>query len=553
MQQGIRRRSTRSAVVVLGVLALVASSCGGGESSQEDDDDTRSDATTTTLEPRSGGRLIYGLEAETDGFDPVRSRWAPAGFVMGFAVMDPIAYFDEDGVARPYLAESIEPNDDYTVWTIKLREGVTFHDESTLDAADLIYLLESHKGSGLTQDSIRPIESFEAIDDLTVEITMSSPWVAFPAMLVSQVGALPPENYDEKWGPAANAPTGTGPFRFVEWRRGERFVAERNPDYWREGLPRLDQIEFRPVPDAQTRADAFVAGNLDVFHANDFEIRRRFTSIADAGDARLYESEAEGEELMLLFNTGEPPFDDVRMRRAVAHALDVEDYQALLGGGLDPIARGPFQESNPYYVETPGYPEFSPTEAQDLVKEYEDDGNSASFTVIATSSPSNLQVLNWLQDKLRQVNMDVTTDTLTQSELIITVITGDFQVSYWRQYAGPDPDMDYVWWHGDNAKAPREGLSLNMTRLDDDEVNDALDRGRQSPDSADRLQAYADLQHRWAELVPYVWLSRPQWFIVTKPQVHSILTGPLPDGTPALPLGGQFPSVHLLTHAWVEA
>ncbi len=537
---------------MLGVVALLAAGCGGGEGSGEEADDP-SEATgpTTTLEPQRGGKLIYGTEAETDGFDPARSRWAPSGFLMGFAVMDPLAYYDAEGNAKPYLAESIEPNETFDVWTITLRDGVKFHDDSDLDSADLIYLLDTHKASGLTQDSIRPIESYEAIDDLTVEITMSEPWVAFPAMLVSQIGAVPPEDYDVKWGPAANEPIGTGPFVYNEWIRDDHYLGDRNESYWREGLPRLDQIEFRPIPDAGTREAAFISGDIDVFHEND-ETRMRFYEMEKDGEAKVYESTSEGEELFVMLNTTRPPFDDVEMRRAMAHALPLEEYQALHGGGIDPIAYGAFQESNPFYEATPEYPQYDPAAAKEIVDAYVAGGGDPSFELLASSTPSNQRVLQWMLDKLEEVGMDPSANALTQSELILTVIGGNYDASYWRQFAGPDPDMDYVWWHGDNAKEQGEGLSLNMSRIDDEEINDALDRGRQSPDREDRIAAYADLQHRWAELVPYVWLSRPEWVVIAKPYVHSILTGPLPDGSPALALGGQYPTVHLLTHAWVD-
>src|SRR5690606_28312888 len=139
-------------------------------------------------DPVPGGSVVFALEAETSGWDPTLDRWAVSGHQVGQTIFDQLATFNEDGEAVPYLAEEFTPNEDYTQWEIKLREGIEFHDGTPLTSEAVKVLFEQHAQSGLTRPTVRPVEDVEVVDDLTARVNLNSPWASFPVVLTSQVG-----------------------------------------------------------------------------------------------------------------------------------------------------------------------------------------------------------------------------------------------------------------------------------------------------------------------------------------------------------------------------
>jgi peptide/nickel transport system substrate-binding protein len=127
------------------------------------------------------------------------------------------------------------------------------------------------------------------------------------------------------------------------------------------------------------------------------------------------------------------------------------------------------------------------------------------------------------------------------AQFIALAIGGNFDALAWRQFSSPDPDGEYQWWHS--------GSTLNFARLADDEIDAALERGRAESDEEARREAYADLQNRMAEIVPYVWFNHVQWYIVADESVHDIPNGPLPDGEESMPFQA---GAHRTAQIWRE-
>lgn len=508
-------------------------------------------------EPRQGGEVVFGLEAETDGWDPNRNRWAPSGTQVGLTIYDPLAAFDEDGVARPYLAESIEPNATYDVWTIKLREGVKFHNGETLRAEHVAEVLNIYANQGITALALGAIGEARAVDDLTVEVTTDVPWASFPAVLTGQGGVIPyPPTLGANGGEAGTKPIGTGPFVFKEWEPNRRLVVERNRDYWMkdsEGrqLPYLNRIEFRPIPEVTVRDNALIAGDITMMYTSSnnsiVNLRRR----ADSGELQLVEDRGEPEESLILLNTNKPPTDDLRIRRALAMATNQEELIRLNGGIARP-ANGPWPPDSPWYAD-PDYPDFDPDEARRLVDEYKRDKGVDRVTIELSTTPAteNIATVNAIQQMWQRAGIEVKVRSLSQDQFIGTAVSGDFQANLWRQFGAVDPDGEYHWWHISSAT---EGVAINFARIEDPGIAKALDRGRQSADPEVRREAYKVVQDRMAELVPFVWISHTMSAVAAQPFVRGLTNGPLPSGDAAWPMGGPggFPGVIFLTQVWIE-
>lgn len=544
------RRSLARLVAVLAVMAMVAAACSsGGTKTKAGSGNSNGSGTGSAADkgtPVAGGHLIMGLEAEVDGFDPTKNRFDINGLTYAETVFDPLAAFGKDGKVHPYLAESITPNADDTVWTIKARSGVQFHNGDPFNADAVKANLDAHLKSPLTSPAIASIASVDKVDDMTVAVKMKEPWVVFPVYLTGQIGYVAsPKMLADPNG--SRHPIGTGPFVFKEWIPNNHFIATKNPNYWQKGLPYLDSIEYRPITNVQTRAASLKAGTIDLLHTTDadtivdFRKNKQFNIFDDS------KMKGDHEEAFIMLNTAKPPLDDVRVRQALAYATDRRRVVNTLFDGILPDATGPFDANSTYHADT-GYPDFNLTKAKSLVGEYEKDHGKVSFELGTTSDPKNVATTSLLQDMWRQAGISVTIKQVEQSPYILNALVGNFSAYTWRQFGEPDPDGDYVWWTSRTA-APIGSLSLNFARNKDPQIDADLAKGRHSADPADRKAAYDDIAKRFGQDVPYVWYAEDVWAIASKPTVHGFLTWKLPDGTDGTDvlLSGRF----MMSHVWV--
>ena len=556
--------------LVLGAAGLFAASCGGSSGS--------GDATGTTVpqgvqknqvvedanaKPVSGGSIAYGIEAESDGFNPTINRWAISGVMVGLAVYDPLAAYNDKNEAKPYLADTITPNDKFTVWTIKLRPNIKFSNGTPLTSAAVKATLDGHLKSPLTKPVFSPVQSVETTDDLTTVVTMKSPWVVFPSTLTAQSGVIPEPStlVEDASGttPAAAAPIGTGPFMQTEWKKDAAWKGKKNPTYWRKDkdgtqLPYLNNLEFRPIPEQDSRSKALESGDLQMMHSSDTKDILNYRKLAADGKFQIVEDNGEGEEGFVILNSAKAPFDDVNARRALAYATDNEEYNVTVNNGILEAADGPFRKNSVWRSDYKNYPTFDLAKATELVDKYKaDHGGQAPKFELGIGASSQPQAA-FLQQGWQQAGFDVTVKTVEQAVFILDAVQGKYQANLWRQFGAPDPDADAIWWDSANAgTGPEGGLALNIARHKSPCTDAALKKGRETADVAGRKQAYADMQQCMADEVPYVWLDHTVWAVMAANNVRGITNGPLPDGQPSLPIGGagDFGGVTRLTQTWL--
>ena len=580
-------RRTRAAVAALLTAGLLATGCGGTSSEEGKTDTTGGGQTREDLgltvdagesglaeagEPQRGGTLVYGLEAESPaGYCLSEAQLAISGMVVVRAFYDTLTVPNAEGGFSPYLARSVTPNADYTEWTIALREGVTFHDGSALDAIVVKNNLDAYRGAYPGRPSLlfsfilQDIADTRVDDPLTVTVTTKRPWVSFPAFLFSssRMGIMAQAQLDAPAESCADHPIGTGPFRFVSWTRNQKLVGERNEDYWQiapdgEPYPYVDGIELRPMPDGNVRANAVEAGDVNIIHnAEGDKIKNTFRELRDAGKVNLLVSDEQAEVAFTQLNTGAPPFDDVRMRKAAAHAIDRVEGIRRLSAGLPQPASGPFGPGSIGQLDDAGFPAYDPAAAKSLLAEYRaDTGNDGSFTIMSSTDPFAVRSAERLQQEMREIGVEVTIETVDQVRLIDGAIAGTFQAMTFRNYPGGDPDQNYVWWYGD-------GNPVNFGRWDNPELNDLLDAGRQEPDPAERQRIYQDVNRIMAGEVYGLWSSWVVWAVVTAPTVHNIFGPPLPGDDPSQPgdattddparqPGRGLATTHSLIGLWIE-
>jgi len=538
------------------VLVLVAAGCGGDDEGSDgaaspSTDAGGSPATTAPLTPEPGGKLIYALQAESDGWTPANNRWTPGGLNVARAVYDPLAAFDADGVARPYLAEAIEPNEDFTEWTITLRDDVTFHNGDPLTAEIVAQNLQAVKDSALIGPTFKLVESIEASGPLDVTLTMSEPWSSFPVLIAQQPGFIV---HPSMLSGERTDPLGTGPFSFVEWVPDDHLSTERYPEYWRTDadgnrLPYLNEVEFRVITEPTSRDQALAAADVDVIHTNDPQtlIDLGPDRVAPDGGQVIYSPGSDDEQLIAL-NAQSGALDDPYMRLALAKATDRELLNNELYEGFFELAETPYTEDSPWYSD-PGWPEYDPEAAAELVQRVADSGGDTTVTLSAVTTAGGVAEAQAIAEQWEAVGVTVEIESLDAPSLTLRIVTGEYEAAIFSLFNSPDPDGDYHFWDPTNITDPGE-FSLAFTRYQNDDLKAAMDAARRTTDPAERAAQYAVVWREIAENVPVIWLWHTQQVVITRDGVHGLETFTLPDGEPAqiVNWGSTF-----LTTTWVES
>ncbi len=500
-------------------LVLVASACGSSSSSTK--------ATASSVKtyggnlpanegtPRNGGTLAWGLEAESDSLSPITGRWALSAQMVGSAIFDPLATMDTKGNIVPYLAKSFSHTPDYQTWTITLRSGINFQDGEPFDAAAVALNLNTDRSALVPGKAWRPVTSVTATGPLTVKVQVDQPWATFPDVFLGQSG------YMEAPAMIANPtggqhPIGTGPFVFKEWVVNDHVTVVRNPHYWQPGLPHLNEIIFKPVPDSETRLQELQNGTLDAVNMVTAPQVREIR--ADPSLERLEYDR--GEELFVPLNTQQPPFNNIHARLALAYATNTAVFLKQLGAGIYTPANGMFAPGQLGYTPNSGYPTYDLAKAKQQVALYTaQTGQPLSFTLQAVSEIAYASQDQLLQSMWQAAGAHVTLTAADQPTQVLNAVLGKYQAADFRLFGQPDPDADYYWWISTSIGAAND-ISLNIPRFANAQTDAALQAGRATTDAAKRNASYQQFERKVNASVPYIWLARTDWVIASSPKVH---------------------------------
>jgi len=309
--------------------------------------------------------IIVAMQLEPPHLDPTSAAAGAIDSVLYSNVFEGLTRFMGDGAVVPGLAESWKISDDGLTYTFKLHSGVMFHDGTTMDAEDVKFSLNRARAEDSTnaQKSLfAGISSVEVINPQTVAVTLSEPNGNFLFNLAwGDAVIVAPESIDN----IKTTPIGTGAFKFANWVQGDKIELAKNADYW--GTPAvLNSATFKFISDPTAAFAAMMAEDVDAFigfpapeNLPQFEADPRFQVLVGSTEG----------ETILSTNNKQPPFDDVRVRQAVAHAID---RQAIIDGAMfgygTPIGSH-FAPHNPAYVDLTGKSAFDPAKAKALLAE----------------------------------------------------------------------------------------------------------------------------------------------------------------------------------------
>jgi peptide/nickel transport system substrate-binding protein len=566
-------------------FALVAAACGdksdtvdnGGTSAPSGSDAAETTAPPETLAPAAevveGGKIVFAGEAETG------NPWQPQQMTCdSFCQMrartfyDSIVTIDDDLNWRPFLAESIEPNEDSTVFTFKVREGIEFHDGTPLNADAMIRALNEGINSILVGKALKDVARVdgvvvtEKLDDMTFTVALGKDgdpnaplsWPLFPYYLGGQAGLVASPTWLDavKDGTAdPSEPVGTGPFTMEKYTPGDIMIVKKNPNYWlKDGegrqLPYLDEIEFRVITDSQVRATALKAGDVDMLATSDAAV------VGDLRDNSKFVTLVKnslGETNYVMLNLTKPFLQDKRVRCALNQALDKEDIINVIGNGVGEPANGPFAPGIEGHLEDNGSLPYDPDAAAAAIEEYEAENGPLTINYSTTTAATTLATAQYFQNIWGQIGIDVTINQIEQSVLINNALFGDpgFDAFGWRNHGGIFFDQQYFWWHSSSA-APPPGLALNFGRLNDPEIDRLLDESRSETDPDARRELAEEANRRFASECFIVPTSYTTWGISMTPSIQGIGRTPQPDGDGFLRDSAGFAGQVWLTAAFVS-
>lgn len=511
------RAARAAAAFVAASLAFAA--CGGDDDDTGDDAGSSAPAATDVVgsdgpattgssaapgstaatdgEPRQGGSITSLEINDIPSFDFFKinlGRQIQSAGSVFYSVFGSLITINADGSVEPGQAESVESPDGGATWRITLRPGMTFTDGEPFDAEALKWNYEhavAPESVGVSSSSAKLIASMNVVDATTLDLTLATPLATFDRYIARNLNYIAsPKAVQELGDQFGEKPIGAGPFILQEWVRGDHVTLVRNPDYWDAPRPYLDELTFRLVPDEQQRMNSLTAGEADL------ALVQSAASLPRAEQAGLHAYSVDlGGGWYIGFNNLTPPFDDVRMRKAISLAFDFDRFNEAINGGVGRAATTLFPEGHQLHNDVT-LSTYDPVEAQRLIDEYAaEHGGPVRFLGISTDSTFERGALEFVQTSLAGFdNIEMDVQPLPQGEHAERVIQRhDFQLNVW---AAQGLDMEPTIYGNLHTGPP-----LNISGYSTPEMDTALETGR-STDLAARQAAYTDVSEILARDMP---------------------------------------------------
>lgn len=452
----------------------------------------------------NGNILVIGIDAEPTSLTAaITSAGGPQ--LVSTKIFDGLLGYSADLKPVPRLALAWETAPDNLSLTLKLRPNVKWHDGKPFTSADVAFsVLEVwRKYHSRGRSTFANVTAVDTSDPLTAIIRLSKPAPYILSALASNESQVLPRHVyagqDVLSHPANNAPIGNGPFRFVRWERGQFVQLERNPDYWDAGKPYLDGIIFRLLGDTAAQAAALETGEIQFTNqiaAGDIARVAKYPQIGlDNRDFALASS-----SLGLEFNLDLPKLRDVRLRRAIAHAIDGAFVLRNILYGEGEIATGPIPSNIVQFHsnDVPHYP-FDPARAEALLDEAGlkrgRDGARLSFSLDpAPTGDRSIRLAEYIRGALDRVGIKVQLRSQDFAAFVKRAYTDrDFEVLLVGGQMGPDPaiGMQRFYW----SKSFQKGVAFsNASHYSSPEADRLLESAQSEPDIEKRRALYADFQ-----------------------------------------------------------
>ncbi len=498
---------------------------------------------TNAFAQKQGGTLVMIVQPEPPTLASYLSTSGPIGMVAA-KIYDGLLEYDTELRPQPGLAESWEVSPDGMTISFKLRQGVTFHDGQPLTSADIQFsIMDVAKVTHPRgPNTFAAVTAVETPDDHSVVLKLSEP---APYMMMAFSGyetpIIPKHIFGEgdlRSHPNANEPIGSGPFKFVEWKKGQYIRLDRNENYWKEGQPYLDRIVARIIPDPSTRTAALEKGeaHFAAMGAVPFNDAKKLADIPSLTVT------TKGHEMIspvseLLLNTEREPLNNKAVRQAIAYALDRQFIIDNIWFGYGKPATGPmssnFAPSGLYTGDVKTYQVSDGVEKANAILDeagYEKDANGVRFELMHDSLPYGQEWTRfgeYVQQALGQIGIKV---TIRQEDvarwLKRTYTDHDFDTTANYLYNLSDPVIGVH--RAVHSSTIRPGtVFTNGSYWSNPTTDELLNKAKVEPDAAKRSELYAEALKFVAEEIPIIWVHEMNFPTVINNQFEDVVVSAL--------------------------
>jgi peptide/nickel transport system substrate-binding protein len=453
----------------------------------------------------AGASLVVQATAEPPGLDLTATPASATATVVFYNIQEALLKVDQQGRLVPWLAERWQTADNLT-YTVGLKKGVRFHTGRALTAEDVKFVLDRARNPETKHPHVRHYQDITAIqvkDEHTLTITLGRPNAMFLYNLARQGSVIYPREAVETM---KAQPVGTGPFTLARWDRGDRIVLRRNPDYHVKGLPRLEQVTFRFIPDPNAALAALQAGDVDVMAfglgPESVEVVRRNPAL------QVIQGETTN-DVILALNNARKPFSDVRVRRAITHAIDKDEVirgamfglGRALGSNVDPL--------NPYFVDLAKAVPHSLDRARQLLAEAGYPNGFDAVLRVPPQYPYTVRTGEVLVGQLQKAGIRVKLEQIEWGQWLA------------RIYKDADYDMTIIG-HAEAWDAGNYANPKYYYRYDSPRFQEVYRQSETTLDDRQRRELYGQLQQIMVDEAPVVWLYVYPRLVAAKKGVQGI-------------------------------
>ncbi|MDB5816743.1 MAG: transporter substrate-binding protein [Rhizobacter sp.] len=468
--------------------------------------------------------LRVGLAEDPDVLDPTLAR-SFVGRVVFAGLCDKLFDIDEKLAIQPQLATSYEYSADNKTLTLKLRQGVTFHDGEKFDAAAVKFNIERHKtmpGSNRRGD-LAPVASVDVVDASTVKLNLTAPFSPLLSQLSDRAGMMVSPKAAMAAGDKFGArPVCSGPFKFTERIAQDRIVLERYPQYWNKDAIHFDKIIYTPIPDATVRLANLRSGQLDFaervapsdIEKIEKEKKLKVTRITEIGYQGMYINIGKTDQ-----SQKNPLGRDAKVREAFELSIDRQGLAQVVMDNEATVGNQWVSPTNPFYAKNMPVPKRDIARAKALLKEA--GVPNPSFTLVTPTTSDSQRLALVLQAMTREAGFDVKIQSAEFATSLDMADKGNFDAILISWSGRPDPDGNLYSFQG--CKQP-----LNYGGYCDPETDKLLAQSRELRDPAARKAVFEQIAAKVLPARQIVYLYHRNWLWAYNPKLTGIK--PVPDG-----------------------
>lgn len=485
----VKSRFSRLFQILLLLLVITGCSTSNNASTKENSKEGAS---------KDGGTLVIVRLSDAENLDHQFMSTINAASITHRKIYEGLVGRDENSEIQPLLAKSWEQLND-TTWEFKLREDVKFHDGNPFNAtavkANFDRLLDPKVGSPRAV-VLKMVQEVKAVDDFTVQFILSEPFSPLLSILASHEGGIISPKSIERYGKEIiNEPNGTGPFVFESWTPGQEVILNKNKEYW--GVKaKVERVVFKVVPEETTRISMIETGEAHI--AEPLSVPMMDT-VEASQLTEIYRSEGFGTEF-IGYNVLKKPFDDVRVRKAIAHAVEMDSIINGVYNNVGKIAHSLLgSKVFGYHPGMKAY-ENNLNEAKKLLAEagYPD---GFETTITTMDSKERINMAEVLQSQLKGIGIKLNIQVLEYGTFLEQGNKGEFEmfISSWRNATGDADYNQYNLFH-----SSFHGAAGNYFFYSNKEVDRLIESARSEKDQEKRIELYAKAQELEMEDAVYI-------------------------------------------------